>query len=80
MTSRADLDRPAEAFGLTDILMAVYARHQGNRDGALASHIPELARVEADSFGIAIATVGGARARSPCVESCMTRRAAGLLI
>ena len=55
-----DSTRQPETFGLTDILMAVYGRHKGNRDGVLADYIPELARVDADSFGIAMATIDGA--------------------
>jgi glutaminase len=60
MANWADPNRQPETFGLTDSLMAVYGRHQGNREGAPADHIPELARVEPDLFGVAIATVGGA--------------------
>jgi len=60
MTSWVDPNRQPETFGLTDVLMAVYGRHQGNREGALADYIPELARIEPDSFGVAIATVSGA--------------------
>ncbi len=35
------------------------ARLKENRDGALADYIPELAAVDPDSFGLAIATVDG---------------------
>jgi glutaminase len=45
--------------GLSAILTSAHERHLGNRSGVLADYIPELARVEPESFGIAIATVGG---------------------
>ncbi|WP_307437805.1 glutaminase A [Labrys monachus] len=41
------------------ILDDVYRRGLDQRDGALADYIPELARVEPESFGIAIATAKG---------------------
>jgi glutaminase len=47
--------RPEIARILPDIL----ARYLPLRDGALPDYIPELARMEADSFGIAIATAEG---------------------
>lgn len=40
-------------------LDALLERFRPLRDGAVASYIPELAKVEADGFGIAIATVDG---------------------
>ncbi len=49
----------ADGGPLGDILEGTRARHLGNRDGALADYIPELAAVEPDPFGIAIATVDG---------------------
>ena len=36
------------------------ARHLANRDGAVATYIPELARADPSSFGIVVATVDGA--------------------
>lgn len=45
--------------GIADIVTAAHARHLANRDGALADYIPELAAVEPDGFGIALATVDG---------------------
>src|SRR5215470_6543878 len=41
------------------ILAAIHQRHRDNHAGALASYIPQLAAVEPDRFGIAVATVGG---------------------
>jgi glutaminase len=40
-------------------LRAVYERHVGARDGDVATYIPELARVDPDLFGIAVAIVDG---------------------
>ncbi|MGV3491511.1 MAG: glutaminase, partial [Devosia sp.] len=40
-------------------LNALYDRHLPNRDGDLASYIPELAAVDADQFSIAFATTDG---------------------
>ena len=37
----------------------LYARFASNRDGAVASYIPELSRVDPDGFGIALVTVDG---------------------
>jgi glutaminase len=53
--------RPAEAsaHGLGSILSSIHERHVGNHDGALASYIPQLAAVDPERFGIAVATVGG---------------------
>ena len=45
--------------GLAQIAASIHERHVPNRAGALADYIPELARVEPDSFGISIATVSG---------------------
>ncbi len=44
---------------IDDTLSAVYARRESNREGALADYIPELAAVDPDRFGLAIATVDG---------------------
>ncbi len=41
------------------ILDDVYRRSIGNREGALADYIPELAKIEPDNFGLAIATARG---------------------
>lgn len=53
--------QPTAATGLNiDGMVAdIHARHLPNRSGAVADYIPELARVDADPFGIAIATVDG---------------------
>ncbi len=50
-------DQPA--YAIDNVLKAAYARHMDNKDGALADYIPELAAVDPDRFGIAIATVDG---------------------
>ena len=56
----AELSDPAPSpFAIGSLLSEVHAHHRGNKDGALANYIPELAAVDADRFGIAIATVGG---------------------
>ena len=47
------------AFGIADVLSAAYGHNFGNRNGALANYIPELAAVDPSKFGIAIATEGG---------------------
>lgn len=49
----------ADGGPLGDILEGTRARHLANREGALADYIPELAAVEPDPFGIAVATVDG---------------------
>ena len=41
------------------ILDDVYRHSIGNREGALADYIPELAKIEPDNFGLAIATARG---------------------
>jgi len=52
---------PATARGrqLYDILATAHSSHRGNHSGALANYIPELAKVDPNAFGVAIATVGG---------------------
>lgn len=49
----------AAGFGIDDVLAETHARHLGNREGELADYIPELAAVDPDRFGIAIAAVNG---------------------
>jgi glutaminase len=49
----------APVHGLDNFLAAIHARHVSNQDGTLANYIPQLAAVDPDKFGIAIATVGG---------------------
>lgn len=44
---------------LDQVLASAYARHLGNRSGALADYIPQLAAVDPEPFGIAVATVDG---------------------
>jgi glutaminase len=48
-------DSPVVAF-----LRRAHARHLANRDGAVATYIPELARADPEAFGIVVATVDGA--------------------
>jgi len=50
---------PDSPNGLAQIAASIHERHVSNRAGALADYIPELARVEPDSFGLSIATVSG---------------------
>jgi glutaminase len=45
--------------GIDDVLSAAWTRHVGNKEGALANYIPELAAVDPESFGLAVATVEG---------------------
>jgi glutaminase len=44
---------------LGEVLVTAHARHMENRAGALADYIPELAAVDPDPFGLAIASVDG---------------------
>ena len=44
---------------LRDIIATSHAHHRANRGGALADYIPELAAVDPERFGIAIATETG---------------------
>lgn len=55
----ADGERPGESPVLA-FLRRAHQRHLENRDGAVATYIPELARVDPDAFGVVIATVDGA--------------------
>ena len=41
-------------------LERLHARHASDHSGALASYIPELAKADPASFGICVATIGGA--------------------
>jgi glutaminase len=51
---RASAASPVQAF-----LQELLERFKPLRDGAVATYIPELAKVDADGFGIVIATVDG---------------------
>lgn len=53
------MEAGSEGSELQLILDDVYRRSIGNRDGALADYIPELAKVAPDRFGLAIATAKG---------------------
>jgi glutaminase len=54
-----DTGNGGTSYGLDSIVAATYERHVGNRSGAIADYIPELAAAEPDRFGIAVATVNG---------------------
>jgi len=47
------------AYGIDELLATIHARHLPNRSGIAADYIPELARVDPEPFGIAIAGVDG---------------------
>ncbi|MFG1346905.1 glutaminase A [Xanthobacter autotrophicus DSM 431] len=48
-----------EAYGLEKVVQHAHARTRGDLTGALATYIPELARVDPERFGIALVSVGG---------------------
>jgi glutaminase len=54
------------------VVQSVHTRYSGNREGAVADYIPELARVAPDSFGVAIATVDGKLHSAGDVETPFT--------
>lgn len=49
----------SEEYGLRQALRELHQRHLGEKTGALADYIPELAKGDPDRFGIAVATAGG---------------------
>ncbi len=49
----------AERHGIDEILERIHARHLFNDAGKLADYIPELASVDPNQFGMAVATVKG---------------------
>lgn len=53
------VEQQPEPYGLDGIIAATHARHVADLSGAVADYIPELAAVDPDRFGIAIATVNG---------------------
>ena len=56
---------------IQDLLSQTFERHRGNATGQLANYIPELAAVDPEKFGIAIAHGRGAahdRRHRPCVH------------
>ena len=55
----ADLTPAEPHFGIQQVLAATHASILGNKEGALARYIPELAAADPEKFGIAIATVDG---------------------
>jgi glutaminase len=54
LEARPNRSTPVDAY-----LARLHSRYAGLRDGVVASYIPELADVDPDAFGIAIATVDG---------------------
>ncbi|MEO6339506.1 MAG: glutaminase A [Caulobacteraceae bacterium] len=53
-------DREAPAvFAVDQVLSNIYEQVVGNTDGTLADYIPELAKVDPNLFGVALATAGG---------------------
>ena len=52
------VDRPAR-YGIEQMLTDTYHAQREHRDGKLADYIPELAAVDPDGFGLAIATGNG---------------------
>jgi glutaminase len=46
-------------FDIKDLISTAHVHHRAIREGALADYIPELAAVDPDQFGIAIATETG---------------------
>ncbi len=57
--SAVDPASAAEGYGLRQALRELHERHAGDRGGAPADYIPELAKGDPDRFGLAIATAGG---------------------
>jgi len=55
-----EMDRATRRSEIDGLMSSAYARHLPNRSGAVADYIPELARADAEKFGVAIATVDGA--------------------
>jgi glutaminase len=49
----------ASALPVKDYLDQLHRRHKENRQGAVASYIPELTKVDHDLFGIALVTMDG---------------------
>jgi glutaminase len=52
-------DVAAPESPIQSLLRDVHAKFLGMRDGAVANYIPELSRVDADQFGIALVTADG---------------------
>ena len=50
---------PLKGVGIDKVLAAVHDEIKGNRDGHVASYIPELAKVPPDLFAMCICTVDG---------------------
>ena len=55
-----DIQRDEQpGYRLDEVLSAIHGRHIENRNGALANYIPQLAAVDPERFGIAVATIDG---------------------
>ncbi|MFM7135706.1 MAG: glutaminase A [Planctomycetota bacterium] len=52
-------DNDSTASPILRVLEGLLARHRDCRDGAVASYIPELAKVDPELFGICVATTDG---------------------
>ena len=48
-----------EQHELQAAIETIHQRHQSSTDGAVATYIPELSKVDPDGFGICIATADG---------------------
>jgi len=59
MNDAAPSPAPACPTAMIDLVRSVHGRHAGNLSGHPASYIPELARVPADLFGLAVAGSDG---------------------
>jgi len=55
-----DAGTAGEASPVVAFLRRAHARHLANREGSVATYIPELGLVDPEAFGIVIATVDGA--------------------
>src|SRR5579872_498327 len=56
---QTDQDRSKNGAWIEEVLASAHMHHVADSDGALANYIPELAEVEPERFGIALATVSG---------------------
>ena len=58
-TTSTNGSAPQSLIEIESLLQEHYALYKGNQDGAVANYIPELAKVEPDEFGMAVATQAG---------------------
>ena len=59
-------------LGIEAIIAGAHARHLADRSGSPADYIPELANVDPDRFGVAIATVDGKLFKAGDADHCFT--------